>query len=354
MARPKQTVELTAEDIEALWANAASPEDYPALRFHRVTQEGDPAGLPDDIVQQARDVADTVAGRRQSRRRGRGKGRGRSSSGKPSGPSLEWVEDAVHELMQLLDVPDEAYEFHRNTVVFFVPDDEAADYPPVPEGYGFKGGVARKALARTLRLPISTAAVRDIDLLRATDTPPDHDRELAERYMTDDLIHGDAKVEAITSPRDYFTTREVTVNQAWFIGDEIEITHLGLIDTLAGIIRVTQGHLNQNFGRVHPIVAFKVLRFAANMKAEGREPVIPPFRVNFRRRPHPFSFFLALQLSRAFESGENVANHYLDYARQWNLIDKADLDEDVTAAEAAEILQERLTDYHLDFHTTAE
>ncbi|MEO0514709.1 MAG: hypothetical protein AAF086_05370 [Planctomycetota bacterium] len=350
MPRPEPATILTAEDIEQLWANAASPDDYPALRFHRVTQEGDPAGLPEDIVQQARDAADAVAGRRQSRRRGRGGSRGRSSK-KPSGPSLEWIEDAIHALMQMLDVPDEAYEFHRNTVVFFVPDDEAADYPPLPEGYGFKGGVVRKALARTLRLPISTAAVRDIDLLRATDTPPDHDHELAERYMTDDLIHGNAKVEAILSPRDYFTTREVTVNQAWFLEGEIEITHLGLLDTLAGIIRVTQGHLNQNFGRVHPIVAFKVLRFAANMKAEDREPVIPPFRVNFRRRPHPFSFFLALQLSRAFESGADVAEIYLDYARQWNLLGKADLDEDITAAEAAEILKERLTDYHLEFAT---
>lgn len=351
MARPKQTIELTAEDIDALWANAAKPEDYPALRFHRVTQEGDPAGLPEDIVDQARQAADKLAGRRRPRGRGRGRSTSKSSSSKPS---LEWVEETVHDLMEALDVPDEAYEVHRNTVVFEVSDEEVAGYPPLPPGYGYKGGVARKALARTLRLPISTAAVRDIDLLRATDTPPDHDRELAERYMTDDLIHGDAKVEAIINPRDYFTTREVTVNQAWFIDGEIEITHMGLLDTLAGIIRVTQGHLNQNFGRVHPIVAFKVLRFAATMQAEGREPVIPPFRVNFRRRPHPFSFFLALQLSRAFESGAEVAEIYLDFARQWNLLEKADLEEDVTATQAAEILKERLTDYHLEFNVDDE
>ncbi|MEM6854259.1 MAG: hypothetical protein AAF593_07605 [Planctomycetota bacterium] len=349
MARPQPTTELTAEDIDALWANAAHPEDYPALRFHRVTQEGEPAGLPEDIVDLARSASDKLGGYRGRRRR-RGKGRGSSSSKSSSSkPSLEWIEDTTHELMELLDVPDDAYEVHRNTVVFPVPEDEAAGFPPLPEGYGFKGGVARKALARTLRLPISTAAVRDIDLLRAADTSPEHDRELAERYMTDDLIHGDAKVEAVINPRDYFTTREVTVNQAWFLHDEIEITHLGLFDTLGGIVRVTQEHLNQNFGRAHPIVAFKVLRFAANMEAEGRVPVIPPFRVNFRRRPHPFSFFLALQLSRAFEGGHEVAEHYIELARQWNLLSKADLPDHTTAVEAAEVLKERLTDYHLVF-----
>ncbi|MEM1110116.1 MAG: hypothetical protein AAGH99_15630 [Planctomycetota bacterium] len=352
MPRPDPSPALTAEDIDALWANAAHPEDYASLRFHRVTQEGEPAGLPPEIVEQARQAAEVLGGRRRRRRRGKKKSGNNSerSNRRPSSrPSLEWIEDTIHDLMEALDVPDEAYEFHRNTVVFPVPEDEMAGLPPLPEGYGYKGGVVRKALARTLRLPISTAAVRDIDLLKAADTPPDHDRELAERYMTDDLIHGDAKVEAVINHRDYFTTREVTVNEAWLLHDEIEITHLGLIDTLAGVVRITQGHLNQNFGRAHPIVAFKVLRFAASMQAEGREPVIPPFRVNFRRRPHPFAFFLALQLSRALEGGVEVAEHFLEYARQWNLLAKADLPDDVNAKAAAEVLSERLSDYHLDF-----
>ncbi|MEM9419323.1 MAG: hypothetical protein AAGA25_09780 [Planctomycetota bacterium] len=351
MAQPKPTPVLTVEDIDRLWANAAKPEDYASLRSHSVMQDGEPAQLPDDIVEFAHQSADTLAGRRRRRRRG---GRNRSkSSKKPASnrPSFEWIEDTIDELMEALDVPHEVYEVASHTVVLHVDAEDVAGYPPLPEGYGYKGGVARKAVARTLRLPISTAAVRDIDLLRAADTSADHDRELAEKYMTDDLIHGDAKVEAIVTPKDYFTTREVTVNQAWFLGDEIQITHLGLLDMIGGIVRVTQGHLNQNFGRVHPIVAFKILRFAAAMKAEGREPVIPPFRVNFRRRPHPFSFFLALQLSRAFEAGEEVASIYMDYARQWNLLEKSELEEDVTARDAADILKERLKDYHLEFPT---
>lgn len=342
MPKPETTTVLTAEDIDRLWANAARPEDYPALRLHRVTQDDQAAGLPPEVVERAREAAETLSGRRRRKRR----------SAKPTAPQTpapSAAEQAIEELMEALEVPDEAYDIGPNTVVFAVDDDEAAGYPPLPPGYGFKGGVARKALARVLRLPIWTAAVRDIDLLRDADTPPDHDRELAERYMTDDLIHGDAQVEAITNARDYFTTREVTVNQITFLDGEIEITHLGLLDTLGGVIRVTRQHLGTNYGRAHPIVAFKVLRFAANLRAEGREPLIPHFRVNFRRRPHPFAFFLALQLSRAFESGMEVAEFYIDYAREWGLLGKAGLDDDTTAAEAAELLRDRLTDYHLEF-----
>lgn len=341
MPKPETTIVLTAEDIDRLWDNAAKPEDYPALRFHRVTQDGETADLPAEVVGRAREVAETLAGRRRRRRR----------SAKPtrSTPAPSAAEEAIEDLLEALDVPEEAYDIGPNSVVFTVSDDEIADYPPMPSGYGFKGGVARKALARVLRLPISTAAVRDIDLLRAADTPPDHDRELTERYMTDDLIHGDAQVEALTTARDYFNTREVTVNQIIFLDGEIEITHLGLLDTLGGVIRVTKQHIGTNYGRAHPIVAFKVLRFAANLRAEGREPLIPHFRVNFRRRPHPFAFFFALQLSRAFESGPDVAGFYVDYAREWNLLGKAELPEDITATEAAEVLKDRLTDYHLEF-----
>jgi len=339
MGKTNPPMVFDAEEIARFWENAAKPEDYSALRVHSVTQEGQPAGLPADVVAMARAAAEKLGARR------------RRGSRKPAGSdsTLDRALDAIDEVMDLLEVPNEAYDVGRYTVVLHVSDDEAGGYPPMPPGYGFKGGVARKALARTLRLPISTAAVRDIDLLRAAETPPQHDRELSERYMTEDLIHGNAKVEAITTPKEYFTTREVTVNQIMFLDGAIRITPLGLLDTLGGIIRVTPGHLSLNRGRVHPIVAFKVLRFAANQRAEGRSPLIKPFRVSTRRYPHPFAFFFALQLSRAFEGGIEVADHYVQYARDWDLLAPADLPDDITAAEAAEVLKERLTDYELNF-----
>lgn len=343
MPKPPPMPVLTAEDIDRLWANAANPDDYPALRVHRITQEGEPAGLPDDVIELARETAGSLSETRRSRRR---------SSDKPrasSPPPGERAGEAIEQLMEMLDVPVETYDVGPYTVTFHVSEDEAAGYPPLPPGHGFKGGVARKALARTLRLPISTAAVRDIDVLRGIDTTDEHDRQLSEKYMTEDLILGNAKVEAIVTLRDYFTTREVTMNELFYLDDEIQITPLGLVDTLGGVVRVSQGHLNINFGRTHPIVAFKALRFAANMKAERRAPLIAPIRINYRRRPHPFAFFLALQLSRAFESGADVADFYMDYVREWGLLEKADLPEHVTAAEAGAELTQRLSDYHLTF-----
>jgi hypothetical protein len=167
--------------------------------------------------------------------------------------------------------------------------------------------------------------------------------------MTDDLIHGNAQVEEVADWRVYLATRAVTMNQLWFLDDRVHITPLGLVDTLAGVIRITQSHLNANRGRVHPIIAFKVLRFAAHMQAEGREPRVLPMRVNFRRRSHPFAFFFALQLSRACESGLDVAERYLDLVREWNLLEKTGLPDDVTVHDAGEILTERLSGYHLTF-----
>ncbi|MEL7087116.1 MAG: hypothetical protein AAGL98_01535, partial [Planctomycetota bacterium] len=328
MANPNSPAELTAQDIEKLWDNAADPDDYPALRPHRVTQEGEPAGLPDDVVELARAAADQLTRRRRRRRRRSG------DKPKSSPPPGEAAGEALHALMEMLEVPEEAYAVGPYTVVLHVDEEEARGYPPMPDGYGFKGGVSRKALARALRLPISTAAVRDIDLLRAADASDDHDRELSERFMTEDMILGNAKVEALVSPRDYFATREVTMNQLFYLDGEIQVTPIGLLDTLGGVIRVTQGHLNTNRGRTHPIVAFKALRFAANLLAEGREPLITPFRTDFRRRPHPFAFFLALQLSRAYESGPETAEFYVEYARQWGLLDQANLPDTITAAEA--------------------
>ena len=352
MARTDPPPLLTAEDIDRLRANAADPDEFPALRPHRVTQEGEPAGLPDEVIELARETAGLLSGRRprsRGRRRGGRGGRGGQAKRPSLPPPGEMAGEQLERLMEMLDVPDEAYDIGPHVVRLFVPPEDEAGYPPLPEGYGFKGGVARKALARSLRLPISTAAVRDIDVLRGPDVPDEHDRRLSERYMADDMILGNAQVEAIVTARDYFATRELTMNMLYLLDGEIQITPLGLADTLGGVIRVTQGHMAINRGQTHPIVAFKALRFAANMRAEGRTPLIDPLRINFRRRPHPFAFFFALQLSRAFESGRDVAEHYLQLTREWNLLEKLDLPEAVTAADAGRELKQRLSDYHLTF-----
>jgi len=343
-----------AARIERLWANAASPDDFHALREHRVEQDGEAAAIPEDIRAAARAAAEELryGGRKPSRRRGRGRGKGQGKADTPPEPPADPMKgalDAIEDLLDALDIPEEACEIGENTLAFPVDPDDLAGYPPMPPGYGFKGGVARKALARVLRLPISTSAVRDIDLLRLGGTPPEHDQRLAEVYMTDDVIHGDAEVEEIVSPLDYLTTREFTVNEILFVDGVVRITPLGLLDTLGGVVRVTQAHLNKNRGRVHPVVGFKALRFAGTGRNEGNDIRIARFRLSYRPRAHPLAFFFALQLSRAFEADPAIAELYMGMARRRGFLEHVGLDEDATAAEAAGLLKERLPGYYLEF-----
>ena len=341
-----------AERIERLWANAASPDEFPALREHRVEQDGEAAVLPAEVRTAAQDAAEALryGGRKPRRRRGRGKPR--AEAGEPAEPPVDPMEaalDAIEDLLDALGIPEDAYEIGENTLAFPVDADDLAGYPPMPPGYGYKGGVARKALARVLRLPLSTSAVRDIDLLRLGGTPPEHDQRLAEVYMTDDVIHGDAEVEEIVSPLDYLTSREFTVNEVLFVDGVVRITPLGLLDTLGGVLRITQAHLNRNRGRVHPVVGFKALRFAGTGRHEGNNIRVARFRLSYRPRAHPLAFFFALQLSRAFEADPAIAELYMGMAQRRGFLEHVGLEEDITAPEAAALLKERLPGYYLEF-----
>lgn len=340
-----------AARIERLWANAASPEDFPALREHRVEQDGVAAVIPEDLRAAARAAADDLrhGGRKPNRGRGRGRGKGPADRQGPAADPMEAALDTIESLLDALGIPEDACEFGENTLAFRVDDEALAGYPPMPSGYGFKGGVARKALARALRLPISTSAVRDIDLLRLNGTSPEHGQELAEVYMTDDVIHGDAEVEEIIGPLDYLTTREFTVNEILFVDGMVRITPLGLLDTLGGVVRVTQAHLNKNRGRVHPVVGFKALRFAGTGRHEGNDIRIAQFRLSYRPRAHPLAFFFALQLSRAFEADPAIAELYMGMARRRGFLEHVGLHEDASAQEAAGLLKERLPGYYLEF-----
>jgi len=342
-----------AERIERLWANAASPDDFPALREHRVEQDGAPAVIPDEVRAAARVAADELrhGGRKPRRRRGRGRGKvpAAAAGPPPSEDPMDAALDVIERLLDALDIPDDACEIGENTLAFPVDPEDLVGYPPMPPGYGFKGGVARKALARVLRLPLSMSAVRDIDLLRLNGTPPEHDQRLAEVYMTDDVIHGDAEVEEIVSPLEYLTSREFTVNEILFVDGVVRITPLGLLDTLGGVVRITQAHLNRNRGRVHPVVGFKALRFASAGRHEGNDIRVARFRLSYRPRAHPLAFFFALQLSRAFEADPAIAELYIGMARRRGFLEHVGLDEDCTSVEAAELLQERLPGYYLEF-----
>ncbi len=322
---------------------------FPTLRAHRFDHA--PADALRDRARAIADDSQAAYTHTASGNRGRGGGaggRGKKRGGAaPGGPPPEV--DAVPELLDELGIEPIALDIRPNRVVLQVPEDLLDGLPPVPEGYGFKGGVARKVLARMLGLNASTAAVRDIDLLRDADTPGDEDHRLASLYMPDDLTMGEFGIEVLGDEAGYMNSRELTVNQLVLLGDELVATHACLLDTLGLTLRVTGAHLTRTRGYVHPGVALKALRFAANLTAGGNEPRILPFRVTPRAMKHGFDFYFALHLSRVFENGEAAAEEYMRLAVDRSYLRRANLPADATAVSAARILKKRLAAYHLDF-----
>ncbi|BAM04622.1 hypothetical protein [Phycisphaera mikurensis] len=329
---------------------AVPPEDaadtgrFPTLRAHAF---GDtPAGRLRD---RARAVADesqagyTAATPQRGRGRGRRGGRGAGSAAPP--PEL----DAVPAMLDELGLTPVAVADGPPRFVLEAEEAVLRGLPPVPAGYGFKGGVARKVLARTLRLDAFGSAVRDIDLLRDADTPGDDDHRLASLYMPDDLTLGEFGIEVLTDEGGYMGSRELTVNQLVLLGGRLTVTHACLLDTLGLTLRVTGAHLTRTRGYVHPGVALKALRFAANLTAEGGEPRVLPFRVTPRRMKHGFDFYFALHLSRVFETGGAAAEVYTRLADDRGFLKRARLPVGASAEAAAGILKKRLAAYHLAF-----
>lgn len=319
--------------------DASDTELFPTLRAHRFD-----ASAADGLRDVARAVADRSQGHHTAATPHRGRGRRpREAAAEP--PEVE----AVPGLLETLGLEPIGFEASPHRFVLRVDPGVLAGLPPVPEGYGFKGGVARKVLARTLGQNAFTRPVRDIDLLRTAGTPGDEDDRLAQLYMPDDLTLGEFGIEVLHDAGAYMNSRELTVNQLVLVGDRLTVTHACLLDTLGLTLRVTGAHLTRTRGYVHPGVALKALRFAANLSVGGGEPRVLPFRVTPRRMKHGFDFYLALHLSRVFENGPRAAEAYLRLSADRGFLKRARLPEDATAASAARILKKRLAAYHLDF-----
>ena len=308
---------------------APAPEDRPeafsALREHRYA-ERDPAAAA-DVIDRARDLTRALR---------------RTLSRPPREPL-----DPVPELLGRLGVTPLRYETRPRRMTFAV--DAGLSFPSVPEGYGFKGGVARKALAHALRINAYTLPVRDIDLLRTAGTDASRDAELGERYMPDDLTLGEFGVEVLDDADTYLRTRELTVNQVVLLGHEVTASYPALLDTLGATLRVAHFQKQRNRGKTHPGVACKLMRFAAQMRHEGREPLIKPFRLTPREMKFPFAFYFGLHLSRAGEAGAAVAGHYLDFCRERGYVERAGLPANGDARTCAAVLHERLREYAVDF-----
>lgn len=206
----------------------------------------------------------------------------------------------------------------------------------VPEGYAYKGGAARALLLRTMGID-QNSSPRDIDVVRLLEKEPypNADTEIAAKFMPDDFQTGYG-VEPLESLKKYFDTRDFTCNEILATNSEIFTTETALLDTLRRIIRITpyQKSVNIKNENAEDKILAKTLRFYAE-SVQHADPAFLGDDEEYALEQYFISpFWLAVQLDRAYEQGERVAE---EYVRQ--LIDHKKIPETVsTPAEAAEYL----------------
>jgi hypothetical protein len=183
----------------------------------------------------------------------------------------------------------------------------------LPEGYGFKGGLARHALRLALE-PSSVATIpapRDVDLVRRFGASARHDDELLKRLNPDDYERG-AKIEEVREIKRYLDSRDLTVNEVITFGDVGVASPLCVLDTIGAVLRATRyrgGSMSRPPG-LSALTVAKCLRLAAEEEILGgcSDWIV----IGVPNGQSVTSFAMAVQLRKAFERGEATARRYLE------------------------------------------
>ncbi len=139
--------------------------------------------------------------------------------------------------------------------------------PRLPDGYHFKGGAARLALAYCLALTPAGMRPRDLDIVRFGEGRRNLDDLIARRFMPEDFRHGHG-VEVCASIDTYMQTRDLTVNEVVLCGEEIVCSRQAVMDMVRHILRPSRSALSN--GVLHPMTALKMIRLYACAKARGQ------------------------------------------------------------------------------------
>ena len=187
----------------------------------------------------------------------------------------------------------------------------------LPQEYGYKGGKARALLLRELGIdPQATA--RDIDLIRVTKEEKEGlDIALAKKYSSEDL-ENNYGVEPIK--KDYFDTRDFTMNEVIAADGALFLTKQCLLDTARRIVRFSdfekrelwhpeeRGIENGYF--VNDKLMAKAVRFAASEMVRGKKLELADKEVYSYLEIN--NFHIALHLDRALHEGKEVAERYIE------------------------------------------
>lgn len=230
-----------------------------------------------------------------------------------------------------------------------IPPAALKDIKPLPASYAYKGGAARFLLRRVLDLGVQRAP-RDYDLIRISEDAS-RDKELAQEFMPDDAAHGYG-VEDATDLDQYFATRDFTLNELYATSTALIATEACLLDTARGIVRLTDHELGRGLG---PKLYAKALRLYAEAILAGEELDITPVETQWGEEDITPTFiqpfWIALQLDRAYEQGNLVAENFVQ-----TLVSKRQLPDNIASPEEARTyLNERIRDRPFHFrHVPAE
>lgn len=221
--------------------------------------------------------------------------------------------------------------------------EQKIEHITIPEGYAAKGGLARSLLARNLNID-NTAKPRDIDLVRViewnnTDTSDD---QVAATYMQEDYQHGHG-VEIISSLGEYFATRDFTINEVLATNDTIWTTTQCLQDTVRHIIRITEFEMRiieeGKRGKEDKMMAKSVAFLSEGIEKYGTAWKVSDQEKEWDTQQYFISlFWIALQLDRAFEKGENIAERFVEELKKRQQLS----DTIETAEQAARYIQESM------------
>ncbi len=187
--------------------------------------------------------------------------------------------------------------------------------------FAYKGGAARALLLRSLGID-PTYQPRDVDIIAfGSESQPGLRQQVAHEFMTEDAAHGGGVEELPhwkTSRKNYFSTRDFTLNEVLATDEEIWVTRQGLLDTLRHVIRLTSYEHDFRSG-IGPKMLAKLLRLSQEgIRRWGDAEVVQDgwsFEEAFTQ-----PFWLALQLDKACEQSLELGQAYVDEVRRLGFI----------------------------------
>lgn len=211
------------------------------------------------------------------------------------------------------------FEISEDGMITIYPQEKLTNLDPA---YGFKGGMARMCLRKVLGL--NAMPPRDLDIIRIAESEPwqGADKQISAHYMPDDYQHGHG-VEVLRDNRDYLDSRDFTMNELIASADTIIASEDCIRDTLRNIVRVSKNKRPEHGGQYELggyDLKVKAMRIMVEQMYFLGKASIPP--EDWEKIDQSFvpPFWLALNLDRAYERSDEVAEQLVDLYKQNGMI----------------------------------